>query len=129
MTQIDTLTPYTVMRLSQWGIEIRGGGTWLGHPKINLLHRDHCGGSRTVSISDETWITEMVVNEIRKEAPEPAIVLRACYTGSGRWTEERRRYAEHLLGRTLSRRKFFQLHDDGFQRVREFFEELLRMAA
>jgi hypothetical protein len=127
--EVDTLTPYTISRLSQWGLEIRGGGTWLGMPKINLLHRDHNGGgSRRVSISDETWMTELVVNEIRKESPDSATVLRACYCGHGRWTEERRRYAESLLGHRLSRRQFFRLHDDGFQRVRDFFADLLAMA-
>jgi hypothetical protein len=130
MGTIDTLTPYTTERLCMWGHEIRGGGTWLGHPRINLLHRDHTGGGwRQVSISDQTWITEMVVNEIHKETPDSATVLRACYCGHGRWTEERRRFAETLLKRRLSRRQFFRLHDDGFHRVREFFEGLLRMAA
>ena len=130
MGQIDTLTPYTLERLCTWGIEIRGGGTWLGMPKINPLHRDHNGGgSRRVAISDQTWITEMVVNEIHHESPDCAVVLRACYCGHGRWTEERRRIAEERLGRRLSRRKFFRLHDDGFAMVREFFGDLLRMAA
>jgi hypothetical protein len=126
---VDTLTPYTLSRLSQWGIEIRGGGVWLGHPRVNLLHKDHVRtAQKTVSISDEAWMTEMVVNEIRKESPSSAIVLRACYCGNGRWTEERRRYAEYLLGQRLSRRKFWRLHDEGFNRVREFFHSLLQMA-
>ncbi len=37
MPEFDSLTPYTLERLCTWGIEIRGGGTWLGMPKINLL--------------------------------------------------------------------------------------------
>lgn len=113
-----------------WGQEIRGGGTWLGYPRVNLLHRDHNGGGcRNVQISDQTWIVELIVNQIHYEAPDCATVLRAAYCGHGRWTEERRKLAEKLMGHRLSRRKFFQLHDDGFQRVREFFGDLLRMAA
>lgn len=131
MTQLDTLTPYTVDRLCQWGIEVRGGGTWLGLPSVNLLHRDYAPtrGVRRVAISDEAWVIELVMNHIRKESPEVATVLRACYCGHGRWTEERRRYAEQLVGHKLSRRKFWQLHDQGFGIVRDFFAGLLRRAA
>lgn len=126
---IDTLTRYTTWRLVNWGHEIRGGGTWLGMPTVNVLHKDHntIGGSRQIQISDETWITEMIVNEIRKEAPDSATVLRAAYCGHGRWTEERRRLAGRMLGRRLSRRKFFRLHDDGFCRVRDFFDFMLKL--
>lgn len=130
MTVLDTLTPYTTSRLSLWGLEIgRGGGTYLGFPTINILHKDHntIGGSRLIQISDSTWLTELIVNEIRLEAPDCAVVLRAAYCGRGRWTEERRRLAEFLLGHRLSRRKFFRLHDDGFRRVREFFEVMLKL--
>ena len=130
MTLIDTLTPYTTGRLRHWGLEIGiGGGTYLGMPTINILHKDHntIGGSRLIQISDETWVTEMIINEIRLEAPDCAVVLRAAYCGHGRWTEERRRVAEFLLGRRLSRRKFFRLHDDGFRRVREFFELMVKL--
>lgn len=129
--KLDTLTPYTTHRLCQWGAEIRGGGTWLGLPSVNMLHRDHsvAGCARRVSISDEAWVTELVVNEIRKELPDAAVVLRACYCGNGRWTEERRRYAERLIGHALSRHRFWKLHDAGFSMVRDFFAGLLRLAA
>lgn len=129
MTVIDTLTPYTTMRLIHWGRELAGGGTWLGMPRINILAATFAPTRTPTSISDEAWIVESILDEVHKEAPDSAVVVRAVYTGRGKWSEERRRRAERLLGRPLSRRKFFALHDDGFQRVRDFFEFMLRTAA
>jgi len=128
---IDTLTAYTQSRLNAWGREILGGGTWLGMPKVNILHAARYAPTRgtPTGISDECWMTELIVAEVQLEAEDSAVVLRACYTGRGRWSEERRRRAEKLLGRPLSRRKFFALHDDGFQRVRDFFEFMLKSEA
>lgn len=127
---IDTLSAYTASRLSAWGREICGGGTWLGMPRVNILHAARFAPTRgPTSISDECWLTEGIIHEIQLESPDSAMVLRACYTGRGNWSESRRRLAEKLLARPLSRRKFFALHDDGFQRVRDFFEFMLRTAA
>jgi len=69
----------------------------------------------------------MIICEIRKEAPRSAVVLQACYLGHGRWAIERKQLAEKWLGQRLSRWKFYALKDDGFDRVRQFFQMMERM--
>ena len=127
--QIDTWNIYVEHRLRQWAREIRGGWTNLDFPSTNMLHRDHgLKGSGMVVMSDEAQVTEMIMVELRKEAPDQAVVLEAVYRGQGRWAEERREDAEMLLGYNLSRRKFWVMYNDAFTRVRNYFEFMAKAA-
>lgn len=126
--QIDTFALYVEHRLRSWAHEIAGGATNLDYPSTNMLHRDFGlgGSSRQVSMSDETWITERIMTEVRKESPDDALVLIAVYWGNGRFYVERREFAELLLGRKLTRGKFKAMHEIAFNRVKDFFVFLSR---
>lgn len=128
--EIDTLKLYTTSKLVDWGRQMRGGALGLDFASVNTIYRmmRALPPGRT-EISDDAMLTEEIVSEVAKEAPDAAVILRARYCGYTRFAEQHRRRAEQLLGRKLSRRAFWALHDDGFQRVREFFEFLLRAAA
>jgi hypothetical protein len=127
--EIDTLNIYVEARLRSWAREILGGMTNLDFPSTNMLSRDHGlrGGAR-VQMSDDTYVTERIMIELRREAPAEAIVLEAVYRGHGRWSEERREDAEERLGRKLSRRQFWTMYQSAFDRVRAYFDLLAKAA-
>jgi hypothetical protein len=132
MALIDTLTPYTTSRLVAWGKEIAGGGESLGFSASNtiasLMGRTN-NRTQRVNISDETLITELIIAEVYKEAPESAVVLRVCYCGHGKWMTERREKVERILRRKLTRRRFLAMHNAAFDMVRWYFAQMARMAA
>lgn len=123
--QVDLFQQYVDHRLREWAREIRGGTTYLGFSDENHICMTPRG--RMPPMSPLTIQTEEVVNEIRKESEECAKCLRAVYMGRGRWSEERRRDLERALGRKLTRKRFFMLFDDAFDRATQFFSVLVKI--
>jgi hypothetical protein len=114
---------YTEARLRSWGLNIRGGVENLDFTSINMLSKDWGQGcaAQRVAIDDETWESELIVQEIHKESRRAGLMLRAVYMGHGRFAEERRKLAEIYLRRKLSRYMFWQIFDDAFARALDFY--------
>lgn len=125
-TQFDA---YVARRLDSWGREfaLDREFAWLGHSPKNILqiiieHKGQIprreGGYRPeVTIPPNEWQIECVVEQIHRDAPTLAAVLRAYYCGWGRQGIERRAIAEQLLKRKMIRGHYFLYHDQGFHRV------------
>ena len=123
---------YVRMRLDAWGREFRLDRDFelLGHRSKDMLQVliEHKGemparatGFRPLTIPPLEMQIEDVVHDIYSDTPPLAIVLRAYYCGSGRQGFERLEIARRLLKgvdrSTLSRRRYYLLHDLGFQRI------------
>lgn len=121
--QVDTLSTLVDRKLRLWAYEISGGGSITGgYPTINILHpMAGVASSSAPDVSDETMLTEMVLNEARKEARDPIIVVRAAYLCQSTFIDRQRKRAQWELGYQLGRRRFLTLFDSGFAVVRDFF--------
>jgi hypothetical protein len=115
--EIDTATDNAKNRLLQWGVELRGGMTYLGFPKTNTIHADHNHSKGSVWISPEAWEMEAICQEIRKEAPRVFLALKSKHIWGGTLNE-------HCDRLRVSRYKFWQLYDDGVERVKQFLDFL-----
>ena len=126
--QLDTMELHTERQLRRWADEIRGGCENLGFASENWLHKA-LGRSiavRHIGISELTLIAETIVCEIEKENHEAACALKGYYLARGVGTEKRKRLAEKLLGRELTRYKFWQLFRDGFDRAKTYYDFLAK---
>lgn len=143
MGNVDTFGAYVRARLEEWGREfaLHRDCEYLGHRSKDMLQVliDHGGempprvvGFKPLEIPDTVMQVEDIVSEIAKVNLTRATVLRAYYCGAGRRGVERLEVANELLRKlklpTLSRRKYFQEHEMGFDSVRWTLNGIARAA-
>jgi hypothetical protein len=123
-----TFDAYVRQRLRDWGHEFMFGRDHedLGYNGKNMIAvlMEHHGempskptGYKPMTMPEMEWQIECVVREMHAELPHLALVLRAYYCGSGRISHERKELAEHLIGKSFSRRVYYTYHDLAFNRV------------
>ena len=125
--QVSQFEAYVRRCLSSWGHEFRldRDANFLGHASKNILqilieHKgeipERTAGIKPLSIDPVDMQTEDIVRMIHGDDPLIASVLRAYYAGSGRQRVERRHTAEMLARERISARRYYILHDLGYQR-------------
>lgn len=125
--EVDTFGAYVESRLAAWAREIRGGGENLSFPPINHICVTNRVEGRAPILSELGWQTECVVVEIGKDSPDSAATLRACYLGRGSWRDDRRELLGRMLGKTISRRRFWIMYQTAFEEARNFFDALAKI--
>jgi hypothetical protein len=119
---------YVRFRLLGWGREFRLGREIepLGIHKTSLLQVliEHRGemptrptGYKPLTVPPDAMEIEDAVHDIHAVEPEIAVVLRVYYCGSGKHSTDRLYMAARLLGRRITRRRYYEAHAAGFHRV------------
>jgi len=132
MTQTHTFCEYVRTRLGSWGhhFALHRDCEYLGHQSRNMLQVliDHRGemppratGYKPLEVDPLALQVEQIVTDLAMIRVNAAIVLRAWYCGRGRVRHERYDMAcemtRSIVGKDLSQRQYYTLHDIGFAHV------------
>ena len=132
MTQTNLFGEYVKTRLGSWGhhFALHRDCEYLGHQSRNMLQVliDHRGemppratGYKPLEVDPLALQVEHIVTDLAMIRVNAAIVLRAWYCGRGRVRHERYEIAcemmRSIVGKDLSQRQYYTLHDIGFAHV------------
>jgi len=145
MTEVRTFEMYVRGRLESWGREfcLDRDCEYLGHKSKDMLQVliEHKGempprptGFKPLEIPPlEMQIEDIVADMTRDGQRHMSAVLRSYYCGTGRKAVERLAQARYMIQQfdpdtKLSKRKYYTLHDLGFQRVVGVLQGIARAA-
>lgn len=136
MTTVDLFGAYVRTRLDEWGevFAYHRDREYLGHRSKDMLQVliEHKGemppkvvGFKPLEVSPTAMQIEDVVREVFRVDKQLAWALRAYYCGAGRRGVERYEFFKALIGRSLSRKAYFECVEAATREVRS---RLVRIA-